>query len=350
MPLKVLNENDVIKNISRHVSLNDLDAFIYPNKSSFIKIANNGWIGTESRRIYKESGATDNQFPGSFYNDLSRSAIILNWTKYKQIYRFDSNFLDLLLNSDNISIAKNTFNYLPVNSFYVELPDQDVTETTVTGLFITVKLIRDVWVISAVSIANNDANNLSMPMTFDIRNEDIEIGDDYDDIYPIVKAAVHSICDDPDYKIWFDKLYDAQGEMYARTAKLIYNILTFLSSTTFPEESEYNKDETFIETTKFVKTNKKISNKVKTTNVGYRIGNASRKWKIANESGGSSIKTGIHVCPHYRRAHYHSFWYGKKGEERVKRVKWIAGIFVNAKEGDDIAATIHTVENEECAQ
>lgn len=48
-------------------------------------------------------------------------------------------------------------------------------------------------------------------------------------------------------------------------------------------------------------------------------------------------RTGYHMRPHMRKAHWHFFWYGKKDgtEERVRRRKYVSAVFIN-KTGEEI--------------
>jgi hypothetical protein len=48
------------------------------------------------------------------------------------------------------------------------------------------------------------------------------------------------------------------------------------------------------------------------------------------------------VRPHIRRAHWHSFWAGKKGEQTI-RLKWLPPIAVNAKDSDHLPAVIREI-------
>lgn len=75
--------------------------------------------------------------------------------------------------------------------------------------------------------------------------------------------------------------------------------------------------------------------------VGVRLGSVFRK--AANEraesDAGGFCKP---VMPHIRRAHWHTYWTGKKGEKRPE-VKWLSPILVNAKSANDLAETVHRV-------
>ena len=48
-------------------------------------------------------------------------------------------------------------------------------------------------------------------------------------------------------------------------------------------------------------------------------------------------RTGYHMRPHMRKAHWKHYWYGKKdgSEERVKRRKFVSAVFIN-QTGEEI--------------
>ena len=74
---------------------------------------------------------------------------------------------------------------------------------------------------------------------------------------------------------------------------------------------------------------------------GYRMGAALRAAMAAGETGDPSSagpeSTGRTVRPHYRRAHWHSFWRGPRSrpEEREITVKWIPPLPVNLGDVDE---------------
>jgi hypothetical protein len=80
-----------------------------------------------------------------------------------------------------------------------------------------------------------------------------------------------------------------------------------------------------------------------TWDVGFRLGAAIRNYR-ANEG---RTEGGLHHSPrpHIRRAHWHSFWKGKRNNEENRKivVKWIPPVPVNLEEGE-VIPTIHPIE------
>jgi hypothetical protein len=78
--------------------------------------------------------------------------------------------------------------------------------------------------------------------------------------------------------------------------------------------------------------------------VGYRLGAALRQALSVDEPGES---TGTHASPrpHIRRAHWHSYWVGKKDQPDARTVtlKWLPPIPVNVQGVEDLTTTVRDV-------
>ncbi len=80
--------------------------------------------------------------------------------------------------------------------------------------------------------------------------------------------------------------------------------------------------------------------------VGYRLGAALRQALSEHQP---AEPTGTHASPrpHIRRAHWHSFWVGKKDQPDARSVtiKWLPPIPVNVQGIDDLTPTVRDVGN-----
>lgn len=81
-------------------------------------------------------------------------------------------------------------------------------------------------------------------------------------------------------------------------------------------------------------------------NVAWRLGQTIREAQ-AGWNPASSIMSGTRKRPHIRRAHWHLFWTGsrapERADERLRVVKWIPPLLINADVGDDLPAVVRTV-------
>lgn len=79
--------------------------------------------------------------------------------------------------------------------------------------------------------------------------------------------------------------------------------------------------------------------------VGLRLGAALRAAREKKDSDSESGAGGASVRPHVRRAHWHSFWVGKRGEQKLS-LRWLPPIPVKVNDGDDLPVVLHPVQGE----
>ncbi len=89
-----------------------------------------------------------------------------------------------------------------------------------------------------------------------------------------------------------------------------------------------------------------IPDNARTWEVGTRIGAALRKARHAAETELTKTPTDASTLdrqrprPHWRRAHWHTFWTGPKDGERRAQVKWLPPIPVSL-DGRELPVVIH---------
>lgn len=79
--------------------------------------------------------------------DFDSMASILFWERDKQVFRFDKDFADELIRTENIIMAKDTFRYLPYTTFYVDISENREICNAIAGegFFVTVRLKNNYW-------------------------------------------------------------------------------------------------------------------------------------------------------------------------------------------------------------
>ena len=79
--------------------------------------------------------------------------------------------------------------------------------------------------------------------------------------------------------------------------------------------------------------------------VGFKIGAAIRAHHAERQKS-SGASSGTSVAPHIRRAHWHTFWQGKRTEPTERRVviRWLPPISVNADSSEVLVPTAHLSE------
>lgn len=76
--------------------------------------------------------------------------------------------------------------------------------------------------------------------------------------------------------------------------------------------------------------------------VGLRLGSVFRK-EASVSAAPALAGVGVPLPPHIRRAHWHTYWVGKRGEQKPE-LKWLSPILVNAVSVGQLVETVHSVQ------
>ena len=265
------------------------------------------------------------------FRDFDSYANVSMWEQNKQVFKFDKDFTNELIRTENLVLSKDVFKYLPYKSFYVDISDNRelCKEILGEGFFVTVRLDNEMWNVHLCKITDklyfNDV--LSFPNTdgiCDVKETKNEV-----DIHEIVRKDGKNVMN-----------FRTNAIDYKKYQVIVFQILTYLASTEpdvkESEETKYTykrPDASAVPKNKF--------SEIQKWDVGVRFGSAYRKWKKEKQEAHShntenrQSETAKHVRPHTRKAHWQSYWYGKKGEERVRRPKWVAECYVNMSIADE---------------
>lgn len=281
----------------------------------------------------------DSEF-SEFINDLNAMSIIGIWAKNKQVFKFDSDFLNELTDTDSLVFTKGCLDYLPYQVFYIDISDNaELCKRIIAkGLFIKVDrhTIKDTEVYTAKICRVTDS--VFFYDNFSYKNEDAE-------------THLEELVAQTEVSIYTNELLGTKhtvkfdGQLYTI---FIQQVLTYLASAE-PDLAENENTKRTYRKPNMNDTPKDKFSEIQQWDVGVRFGTAYRKWyksKQNQESSVEKVHSKIHSKqrPHSRRAHWSHYWYGH-GDEKVCRPKWIASYMVNVKEEDtDLAATIHKVD------
>lgn len=269
--------------------------------------------------------------------------ICLEWSKNKQVFKFDKEFLDELTATESVIFKKDMLDYLPYKNFYVDLEDIETTSKLagmkVDGIFINVV---------------KNSNKYHIQVTFANR-----IGHTYCDI--IVENTDREI---KSKNIAFNKnvlkkllgitINQSDDEFQINHEywdNMILQMLTYLcSSKPDIQESEETK-RTYKKPDINVKPKNKFS-EIQKWEVGVRFGTSIKQWKKEkkyeetenNNADNTGTELRQHYKPHYRRGHWHSYWCNEIVDgKKIRRLvpKWLAPIFVNQNLCDNVDVVIH---------
>lgn len=273
---------------------------------------------------------------------------VLQWSKNKQVYRFDPDFLKELAETENTHFAKDAWNYLPCRTFYLDISTSGelMERFGMQGVFVNVVKdeVQDSWELHTFRMVDGIK---CKPYVLPIKNEDCEFSWDV-----------------PELKLQLELVGLMEGKEIAETRKanaqsllLLPLVLSYLSSVE-PDirESEATK-RTYRKPAEGAAPKNKFS-EVKQDEVGVRFGTAYRKWAASSHSSGEKKETGTKTRstkrPHFRKAHWQHFWYNQLDEKgqivrkedgtpnKIRRPKWVQAAYVNERLGE-ADAVIHKV-------
>lgn len=307
-------------------------------------------VSTSLRRV-AESG---NRVSFKKYEDLTANDLksmdfystVLMWSKNKQVYRFDKDFLNELVETENLHMTKDAWDYLPCNVFYLDFSgNPDLMEQfELQGVFLNVVKdeVNDTWELHTFRMKEG---LLHKNYVMNIPNAET----DYD------WSIFHRENSPMEFLIGEDKWNERK--INAVSLLMIPQVLSYLSSVE-PDirESESTKQVYRKPDAKAAPKNK--FSEIHQEEVGVRFGTAFRKWSVAHKSpeptGKRGGTAGHTKRPHFRKAHWQHFWYNvtsATGEpvlnqdgsvQKVRRPKWVQASYVNEKLGES-DAVIHKV-------
>ena len=257
------------------------------------------------------------------------------WRKYKEIYSFDPDLADMLIDQadTDMSIPMSILYQLPYPCIYIQFREN--------GFFVHFE--HDVnngqfelrmWYLP-------DSTDTGYPLILHIE-EECTIDEAMDKTYSEAKKRTT-----PDIDFMLDAVSD---QMKQRAAELLQFVLYICAENSEREEDPKQKTVTR-RTPESNSQPKDVFREIRKWNVGYRIGSQIRRAnaeqdKPEHSDGGvrdRSYAKGGKKSPHARRGHWHHFWIGKHDtSDRRLILKWVAPIFINGDEDDNIP-TIHPV-------
>jgi len=260
-------------------------------------------------------------------SDLSSSSLVSEWSRNKQVFVMDSDFINNLTKTDNFIFNKDMFDYLPYRIFFIDFNgNKDISEKCqMDGAFIaTVKidykdklvgnlLVKEdcdsVWKIHIVRVCGK----LFFYDIIDIPNCDFE--QKIKDLPAPDKLVVYSDSKSP-FDLGKETEVPIDGHFYQN---VILQSLCYLSS----NEPDIRDNEETLRTYKKPNPNSKPKNKyseIQKRDVGIKIGTIFRNYQIASRKT-ESVSTGKRYAPHSVKAHWQNYWFGS-GNERVRKPKW----------------------------
>lgn len=273
----------------------------------------------------------DSSYVNTIYSVLQRYISIIEWEKTKQVYVFDKDLVsELTRTNTDVILPKNVFDFLPSNSLCLDISsNMDLCNKYNCDLILVnihkVKL-KNNQEFYTIHFTIYEKEKFRHSIVLTIENC---LDENSRSITDILKANGNiTIKDTVVYKdeITFQNI-------------LVIQLLIYLSSIE-PDIKETIESKANKASYKNKKSKKKKINKpIRTFTVGERFGEAYRTWIKSKSNQNYSINSSVekHVKPHFRRAHWHRYWIGKKNsDERRLVLKWTHQCFCGSSSNLDI--------------
>lgn len=282
----------------------------------------------------EQHGKTYKECRTDFRNSISFHTVFRCWEQYKQVYRFDADFVSELMQTTTLHIPINVLKRLPVRCFYLDT-EHLFHFPSLSGLF--------------VYIGFDEVTGLPNLGIYTIQEaEEVHIRPGYVSGPQMLKSGILQKKDD---EIYIEFAPDMHKIKDIWAVELLDSILFTLQAMLYLSS---NKPDTTKQTNrKYLRTVPQHTTShmdMEVTDVGIRYGAAIRKAKKTVPVNDTEMKT---VCvttektrrpitSHIRAAHWHHYWVGKGRTEQV--IRWIPPTFVSAA-GKELPVTIHKVKN-----
>lgn len=273
--------------------------------------------------------------------DVAHIVALYSWRRYKEIYSFDSDFAELLMESadSNLTIPVMALLRTPYPSFYVQIVGN--SSLGFKGFFCNFDYMRTAdgeevnLAINFLAIA--DEYTLAIPLYI---KENFTIEDSVHELRTILSDV--ELIDDKNAN--YETSLSAGADFISKAIQLVLYICAANA-----EISENPKQKAITRKPTNNTQPKDALREVRKWDVGYRIGKTIRAassdvTKTIEHSMTKNHKSS-HKRPHMRRGHFHRYWIGSESDgSKALILKWVAPMFINLMMDDDMPAVITKVE------
>ncbi len=308
------------------------------------------------------------KFGKQFEIIVDHFACALNWKQFKQIYKFQPQLIDELWDIDFTddkyeALAPEEIVYLPCYSFFVDLPMSFYNEDYV-GFFVYFdnhqRFEENASVVQVLFITDermHTENNFTGPVyecfkitlaynfkTYTIKSR--ETGEEH-----VADVEIRDILEALNPHVFRDLGEEKALEIIIKVNQIITYLACSNADFTLVKKATRKPDLKRTKITDLEHTEYRLGDTYaklasgKEVNRRY-LGDApdaytkSEEVEVSENDTEREVgyrKTGYHMRPHMRKAHWKHYWYGKKdgSEERVKRRKFVSAVFIN-QTGEEI--------------
>lgn len=264
---------------------------------------------------------------------------LVSWRPTKGIYRFHPGLYEELINTDlEGNIPSTLLLRMPGHAVYIETPSTEYVSFPFEGFFAYLSRMgkqNELEIVAPMKGSRPSTGEAYNPVS-DVISYSLPLRDC--SVAELVKTHFASGNDSSEVPPQFqDSTSIANVELVVSS---MLSLLLYLCSEK-PEIKDWTPPQpksTYLGTKRRMVAAKAIG----TWDVGLRIGAALKLHKDNEVREGGGTGSGSPVRPHIRRAHWHSFWKGKKGEQYLS-LRWLPPIPVNFDDEQDLPAVIRPV-------
>lgn len=271
--------------------------------------------------------------PDEFIDPALVGALVA-WRPTKGIFKFNNALFESLIDTDiKGEVPSNILLRMPSWAVYIETPPSENMPYPVAGFwaYLSRQGNQNELILVAHLRKGKEADDLEFDCDKQVLSYQLPLGN-----HPVSDLV---------QMMFGDTKLDLDGDSFQILTAFISSMLSLLLylCSEEPDIRDFNPAKPIIKY--FGKNPRLISSKVPVVwDVGIRLGAALDFSRTEKNSLSSDNETIVPVRPHIRRAHWHSFWVGKKGEQTI-RLKWLPPIAVNTSENDELPVVIREVNN-----
>lgn len=269
---------------------------------------------------------------------------LVSWRPTKGIYRFHPALYEALIGTDlDGDVPSSLLLRMPGHAVYIETPESENMPFPIEGFFAYLSRMGKQNELQIVALERRDGqlHEGQIDPLKDVSVFSLPLGN-----YPVSDLVRHHFERDEsetkgsDGSTWkYSDVDKGARQIIEHVVSSMLSLVLYLCSEQ-PEIADWTVP---MPKSKFFGTKKRLlaAKESISWNVGIRIGAAldlSSKRKC-EDSVADGSGTGVSVRPHIRRAHWHSFWVGKRGEQTLS-LRWLPPIAVNTEEAENLPAVI----------
>jgi hypothetical protein len=253
---------------------------------------------------------------------------LIAWRPTKGIYRFHPGLYDAVTATDLTGdVPSELLTRLPGYAVYIEAPGLLFFDKKIIGFWAYLSSAAKQNAVELVPLfADGSAHGLSVPLG-------------HHPVSDLARLALAAMFEESNME--YEPTADEWQRLNACLSSM-FSLLLYLCS----EKPEIDGWTPPVPQAKFFGGQRRWlqAKSVHAWDVGLRLGAALdlAKQRDAEQDHSTRTGAGVPVRPHIRRAHWHSFWVGKRGEQTIS-LRWLPPIPVNVGENTELPAVIHPV-------